>query len=672
MDNMLQSLLDWVSLHPHLSGLLIYIVTLLESLVVIGLLIPGAIVLFGVGALVATGALELLPTLAWAAAGALSGDTVSFMLGRHYHQRLRVMWPLKRYPRLVNRGIDFFYRHGGKSIFMARFVGPVRPILPAIAGMMDMRRSRFLLVDFIASVLWAPAYILPGMVFGASLGLAAEVAGRLVVLLVVLVGISWFGVMLIRGIGKLVQPHAAAALERLLHWSRRHPRIGPLAGSLLDPDHPEARGLTILSGLLFLTLWLLLLILRQVLHGDFMGDLDNYLFHFLQNLRTPWADHLMVFVTQFGEQALLATVLIGGSLWLTWKGNTKAALHWIAVYAGAGILTFVLKYSAQIARPIEYYSGYSFPSAHASMSLVVYGFLALLVAREILFKHRWLPYSIAGLIVMAIAFSRLYLGVHWFSDVLGGITLGLFWAALIGIAYDRHPAPRLPVKSTLGVAAVIMLLAGGIHVQRNFSQDLAKYAPRIEVQALSQDAWVSGYWQQLPDYRIDLEGHNEQPMNIQWAGSLQRLRVLLERKGWHTPPRPVPSSALNWLAPQPDITSLPVLPQVHDGQHHELLLVSRPDSLDQLTVLRLWPAHIEISDTPTPVWVGTVSYLLLDRKLPLVSALRTAIDFNTPLAALQAALDQDVHSRAVQRPAAVSQHIDWNGKVLLTWESGEK
>ncbi|NNG13503.1 MAG: phosphatase PAP2 family protein [Halobacteria archaeon] len=671
MDSMLQTFLAWVSLHPHLSGLLIYIVTLLESLVVIGLLIPGAIMLFGVGALVATGSLELLPTLAWAAAGALTGDTVSFMLGHHYHQRLRVMWPLKRYPRLVNRGIDFFYRHGGKSIFMARFVGPVRPILPAIAGMMDMRRSRFLLVDFIASILWAPAYILPGMVFGASLGLAAEVAGRLVVLLVVLVGISWFGVMLIRGIGKLVQPHAAAALERLLHWSRSHPHIGPLAGSLLDPDHPEARGLTILSGLLFLTLWLLLLILRQVLHGDFMGDLDNYLFHFLQNLRTPWADHLMVFVTQFGEQALLATVLIGGSLWLTWKGNTKAALHWIAVYACAGILTFVLKHSAQIARPIEHYSGYSFPSAHASMSLVVYGFLALLVAREILFKHRWLPYSIAGLIVMAIAFSRLYLGAHWFSDVLGGITLGLFWAALIGIAYDRHPAPRLPVKSTLGVAAVIMLLAGGIHMQRNFNQDLAKYAPRIEVQVLSRDAWMSGYWQQLPDYRIDLEGHNEQPMNIQWAGSLQQLQVLLERQGWHTPPRPGPSNALNWLAPQPDITSLPVLPQVHDGQHHELLLVSRPDSLDQLTVLRLWPAHIEISDTPAPVWVGTVSYLLLDRKLPLVSALRTAIDFNTPLAALQAALDQDVHSRTVQRLAPVSQHIDWDGRLLLAWEKRE-
>ncbi len=670
MDGMLQNMLDWVSLHPHLSGLLIFVVTLLESLVVIGLLIPGAIVLFGVGALVATGALELLPTLAWAATGALAGDTMSFLLGRHYHQRLRVMWPLKRYPRLVNRGIDFFYRHGGKSIFMARFVGPVRPILPAIAGMMDMRRSRFLLVDSIASILWAPAYILPGMVFGASLGLAAEVAGRLVVLLVMLVGIAWLGVMLIRGIGKLLQPHVAAALEVVLQWSRSHRHIGPLAGSLLDPDHPEARGLTILSGLFFITLWLLLLISRQALHGEFMGDLDNYLFHFLQNLRTPWADQLMVLVTQFGEQALLVVVVIGGSLWLTWKGNNQAALHWIAVYACAGILTFVLKHSAQVARPVEFYGGYSFPSAHAGMSLVVYGFLALLVAREIPFKHRWLPYSIAGLIVMVIAFSRLYLGVHWFSDVLGGITLGLFWTALIGIAYDRHPAPRLPVKSVLGVVAVIVLVAGGAHMQRNFSQDLAQYETRIEVQALTRDAWVSGDWQQLPDYRIDLEGRNEQPMNIQWAGSLQRLRTLLERKGWHTPPGLGPSSALNWLAPEPDITSLPVLPQVHDGQHHDLLLISRPDSKDRLTVLRLWPASIEISDAPAPVWVGTVSYLILDRKLRLVSALRTAIDFNTPLATLQAALDQEVDTRLAQRLSPPSRHIKWDGQVLLAWESG--
>jgi undecaprenyl-diphosphatase len=144
---------------------------------------------------------------------------------------------LKRYPALVNRGVDFFCRHGGKSVFMARFVGPVRPIIPAIAGMMDMSIGRFLLVDVIASVLWAPTYILPGMAFGASLGLAAEVAGRLVVLLIVLVGITWLSFALIRGVWRVLQPQASTAVESALSWSRKHPLIRPLAGSLLDPDH---------------------------------------------------------------------------------------------------------------------------------------------------------------------------------------------------------------------------------------------------------------------------------------------------------------------------------------------------------------------------------------------------------------------------------------------------
>lgn len=287
MDNLLQDLLAWIAQHPHFSNLLIFVVAVLESLLLVGLLIPGAFLLFGIGALVTTGALQLYPTMIWTILGAIAGDTISFFIGRHYHQRLRIIWPLKRYPALINRGVDFFCRHGGKSVFMARFVGPVRPIVPAIAGMMDMKIGRFLLVDMIASVLWAPAFILPGMAFGASLGLAAEVAGRLVVLLVVVVGITWLSYALIRGVWRMLQPHASAVVEKALNWSRKHPRIRPLAGSLLDPDHPEARGLAMLLGLSFLAFWALLLITRQSLHGRFMGDLDNFIFHFLQNLRTP-------------------------------------------------------------------------------------------------------------------------------------------------------------------------------------------------------------------------------------------------------------------------------------------------------------------------------------------------------------------------------------------------
>ena len=668
MDGPLQEILTWISQHPTLSGLLIFVIALLESLVVIGLLIPGAFLLFGVGALIATGSLQLYPTLAWTIAGAITGDGISFLVGRHYHQRLRVVWPFNRYPALVNRGIDFFYRHGGKSVFMARFVGPVRPIVPAIAGMMDMQVTRFLLVDSIASILWAPAYILPGMVFGASLGLAAEVAGRLVVLLVIFAGITWLCVELVRIIGRLVQPRLSTALERLLHWSRHHPLVKPLAGSLLDPEHPEARGLAILSVLFFITLWLLLLISHQVLQGGFMGDMDNYLHHYMLELRTPYVYQASVLITLLGEQVLLALVLVAGSLWLLWKGCSKAAFHWVAVFVSTGILTYLLKVSAQIARPVEFYGGYSFPSAHTAMSLAVYAFLALLIVRELPLKRRWLPYSVAGLLVTAIAFSRLYLGVHWLSDILGGASLGLFWVALIGIAYDRHPAPRLPVRRFLAVTVMVMVVAGSWQVQQQYRQDLEQYAQPVDTRTVTLAEWQAQYWRELPVYRIDIEGLNEQPMNIQWAGSLRYLEQTLAAQGWHPAPAIGASSLMNWLVSEPDIEHLPILPQVHDGQHHDLLMVNRSDGAERLTVLRLWPANVEISDTGRPLWLGTVSYLYLDQSIPLITSLSTAREFDAPLIEISSILADRAATMMLKRAPPYAGDTGWNGQVLLAWQ----
>ena len=671
MDSLLQNMLDWITMHPHIFSIAVFVVALMESLVVLGLLIPGAALLFGAGALMATGALPILPIILWTIAGAIVGDTISFLLGHHYHQRLRVIWPFRRYPRLVNRGVDFFVRHGGKSVFMARFIGPLRPIVPAIAGMMNMTTARFLLVDSIASILWAPVYILPGMVFGASLGLAAEVAGRLVVLLVIIAGTAWLGIWLATNLIRLLQPHAAAALARLLDWSRNHPRIRPLAGSLLDPDHPEARGLAMLSVLLFVTLWLFLLISRQVLHGHMLAGVDTYVFHALENLRTPWVDNAAVFITQFGNKPLLAMVIAGGCAWLFWKRYTKAAWHWLAVYAFAGLLTWALKVTVQVERPGGITDSYSFPSAHTSMSLVVYGFLALMIARELPQPRRWLPYSLAGMLVIAIALSRLYLGVHWFSDVLAGLTLGIFWVALIGIAYDRHPAPALPVKRLLTVTLLLLALTGSWQTQQNFSRHLAAYAPRPEVHRITAATWKAAGWKQLPVYRVDIEGKNEQPMNLQWAGSLETLQATLLQAGWREAPPLSPLNAMNWLAPEADIDSLPILPQVHDGQHQELLMIAPATAArERLIVVRLWSSNRELLDSGQSVWLGKAAYLYLEQDLPLIAYLRTAPDFQSPLDYLQSTLQQagDIGMALRTSPERIAR-TQWQGRVLLAWET---
>ena len=671
MEAYLQELLHWISLHPQAFITAVFFVALMESLVVLGLLIPGAALLFGAGALMATGSLPITEIMLSASAGALTGDFVSFLVGHHYQQRLRVIWPFRRYPRLVNRGVNFFVGHGGKSVFMARFIGPIRPIVPAIAGMMNMTTARFLVVDSIASLLWAPVYILPGMVFGASLGLAAEVAGRLVVLLVVIAGIAWLGFWLASTLIRILQPHVASGMAKLLDYSRDHPLIKPLAGSLLDRDHPEARGLAILSVLFFITLWVLLLISRQVLHGHWFDGIDAYVFHSLEDLRTPWVYRASVFITQFGSQALLAIVVAGSSAWLFWKRDTKAAWHWLAVYAATGLLTWVLKSTVHIARPVDFHSGFSFPSAHTSMSLAVYGFLALMIARELPVPRRWIPYSVAGLIVGLIALSRLYLGVHWFSDVLAGLSLGLAWMALIGIAYDRHPAPPLPVKRLLIVTLLLMTVAGTWQTQRYYTQELAHYSPPLEIHRIALSTWKTIGWEQLPVYRVDIEGRNEQAMNLQWAGSLETLQAVLHLQGW-SPAAPVsPMNAMNWLVPEPVITNLPVLPQVNNGEHQQLLMIAPYTSEDSyLTVMRLWPSNQELVSGNTPIWVGNVSKLFVEQKIPLIAYLRTAPDFEGPMQQLHAVLTRlPAIATTLRNRKNAKENPRWNGDVLLAWET---
>jgi len=127
---------------------------------------------------------------------------------------------------------------------------------------------------------------------------------------------------------------------------------------------------------------------------------------------------------------------------------------------------------------------------------------------------------------------------------------------------------------------------------------------------------------------------------------------------------------MNWLAPQPDIHALPILPQVHDGQHQELLLLA-PDSGSEnhIMVLRLWPSGMQLEENTQIVWTGNVSWLYIEHDLPLVAFLSTAADFETPLRLLRKTLAESGHIQLLQhtRPVTDSQ-IEWQGQVLLAWE----
>src|SRR5699024_12461956 len=178
MHHIITATLDWVAVHPVLALAMVFAVAVGESLFLFGLLVPGAIFMFAFGALIGAHTLPALTTFAVAIIGTLLGDTASYLLGRHYRGRLQELPGLSRIPGGVSRGEDFFARHGGISIILGRLIGALRPIMPTVAGAAGLSVLRFAIMEIIATALWAPIYIGPGIVFGASLDLAAHVATR--------------------------------------------------------------------------------------------------------------------------------------------------------------------------------------------------------------------------------------------------------------------------------------------------------------------------------------------------------------------------------------------------------------------------------------------------------------------------------------------------------------
>ncbi len=660
----LRPLFDWIAQNHTWAGIAVFLIAFTESLAIVGLFIPGAVLMLAVGALIGTGTLPFWPTFWWAVAGAVAGDGISYWLGRHYKQQLRILWPFSRYPALLDHGERFLQQHGGKSVLFGRFFGPMRAIIPATAGMMGMAPNRFLFANVSSALIWAPAFLLPGMVFGASLNLAAEVASRLAIMMAGLVALIWLSLWLSRRIYRQLAPHAVASGERLAQWGRRHPRLGQITAALLDPQQPEAKGLILVALSLITLAWLILALFERFRISPPLARLDHSTFELLQHLRTPWGDQIMTVISQLGDGVVQATLVMVLALWLLQRRRWLAAGHWLAAALFATVASWSLKQGLQLPRPQALYEGamsFSFPSAHTVLATCLYGFLSVLVARELPPQWRWLSYAVAWIMILAVAFSRLYLGVHWLSDVLGGLLLGIIWITALGVAYRRHLAPPLPLRWLLGVPLVTLVTVGGGYVMQNHEESLARYAPHYSSESVSRRQWLEQTWQTLPGYRIDTRGIEQQPLNLQWAGTVAELQQHLRELGWQAWPPLTLKSAMQWINPKATLADLPHPPLAHDGRPPALVMTLP----EQQLLLRLWPSSLTLDGTP--VWVGHVGREQL-KQLPFINFPILANDFDTPLQQFKPLL-ATLNWQLKQRHLTHHSSPRWHGEVVLLWSS---
>ncbi|MFQ5643192.1 MAG: phosphatase PAP2 family protein [Thiogranum sp.] len=428
--------------------------------------------------------------------------------------------------------------------------------------------------------------------------------------------------------------------------------------------------MTVLAGLLVLASWAILTIPSHLTTDNLLGNLDLYLYHWLQSLRSPLGDRLMIITTEIGDGPVLYGFTLVLSLVLLARKRWRAAVHWLLTVVIVGLLTNALKHYTAVPRPPlldNALMNYAFPSGHASLSVAVFGFLAVLLARELRSSWHWIPYSVAVFLVVAISFSRLYLGVHWLSDILAGWSLGLMWVALMGIAYRRHPAPAVSTRILAPVALVTLVLLTTLHSSQKLEQDLALYRPvAIAPVNVTKNDWLNGDWQLLPAYRDDLKGLHSQPLDIQWSGEQQAIAERLLADGWRRPSSPDLRSLLRLFNGDATVRELPVLPQVHRGESQQLLLVRDSDDTSRLLTLRLWETEYRLAEEQAPLWVGDVTWLKIEKSFRLFRFLRTERDFSGALDMfLQHLGVTGIHQ--VQRPVPydTSSAIDWDGRVLL-------
>lgn len=168
---MIDSVVVFLSQNPEYIFITVFIVALCESLAVVGIIVPGVGLITAASIMAGNLQLDVFLLLVCAITGAFMGDVASFYLGRFFQPNLPNIWPFKQHPSWINNGHDFFARHGGKSIFFGRFIGPIRPFIPMVAGMMAMPQNYFMLLNGLSAIAWGLVYLLPSYYLGEQLNI---------------------------------------------------------------------------------------------------------------------------------------------------------------------------------------------------------------------------------------------------------------------------------------------------------------------------------------------------------------------------------------------------------------------------------------------------------------------------------------------------------------------
>lgn len=492
IKNIAESLGTW-------AYLLVAFMAAAETAAFLGFIAPGEFTIILGGVLAGEGSLSIGILIGVVWVSIVIGDSIGFTLGR----KLGREFAHKHGPRVrlteerLNKVEDYFGRHGGKTVFFGRWIGFVRPLMPFTAGASGMPYRRFIPYDVLSAGLFGATFTLLGYIFYHSLGTITTIAGRGAI------GVGIIAAVVVAGVFTFKRLRSPEGRQRAADWFRRQgerPALRPLvrAGAvvgrpiwryvgrpiwryLLAPIwryalRPIARtlgpplrflGHRLTPGELGIELTTLVAIAAVSgyvfgIYTDVVGDggltpADHTALDAARDIRVAGVTTLAKVITVLGSiPAVTVAVVVAGALLVLRRRYAETV-----VLAGGAI---AIHFAVQIAkdaverpRPgdgLVDAEGFGFPSGHAAMSIT---YVAIAVALSRIPRHAGARVTMvaAGVVVAAaVGLSRVYLQVHYLSDVTAGWALGLAIFSLLGsialvVSYVRNneraghrPKPR--------------------------------------------------------------------------------------------------------------------------------------------------------------------------------------------------------------------------------------
>jgi len=397
---------QWLLTYPPdtvliVSISIIFIASIVESLPIAGMIFPSESLTVFFGVLSFEGIVDIKVLIIATYVGILAGDIIGYYIGKKVGEEFlkkhakRLKIDEKKYGE-IKEGLD---NNLIKVLFVGRSNGFTRWIAPFLAGANRINFKKFVLSNMITAAFWAPAFLLGGY----YLGYAFETYGKYIGMSVIV------GTIIAFVIYKIYK-----YFDKKGYFQRNDIKLLIL----------NIFGLSIFSKML-----------EDVMDLELITKLDFWISTNIHKIYTPILNKIMIFVTSIDNPIEIGVISIVIFMILIFEKCYHQALFFASAIIGASLLVEIIKNIVQRARPPHYLievSNYSFPSGHATVSTAL-AFSLYLILKDKFNKDILLILCI--MFPILISFSRVYLTVHYLSDVIAGIGLGLFWVSLIALVY---------------------------------------------------------------------------------------------------------------------------------------------------------------------------------------------------------------------------------------------